>query len=434
MAPAPASEVTGGDIGGDFGQVRNLAAVGNAEELGQPKVVEVFYGTNRGQAFIRAGLPSLTVGLLGTVAGALLTLSFCVLAFWRYGHRGLAAISFVAIGAVAGLGYQTAKQVQLADQTQQIAYGGQYQARVELGKCQVSIPPNHQIGMLESPNLFKLEIQQDPEKHLMLTKVEPLDRDVFYSSLHSTLDDKGKNILVFIHGYNVSFEDAARRTAQMAEDLKFPGAPVFYSWPSQANWYHYSTDRTNIEQSVPQIRQFLLDLAERSGADTINLIAHSMGNVGLTEALQTMESTSSRPLFHQLVLAAPDIDADVFKQQIAPSIVSKAAHVTLYTSQTDLALIASRYFNHGARVGDSASGVPLFPGIDTIDATAVDSSLLGHTYYGSNVSVLMDLGFLLRNQPISSRNYLRKIVNSPQPYWAFDNTRVSQSPGASSNR
>lgn len=288
--------------------------------------------------------------------------------------------------------------------------------------------------MLESPNLFKLELKQEIDKHIVLTKVQNLPEKEFYQGLQTTLGSQGKNILVFIHGYNVSFDDAARRTAQMAADLKFPGAPVFYSWPSQANWYGYATDKENIELSVTQIKGFLLDLAAKSGADTINLVAHSMGNVGLTAALKEMETSSPKPIFNQVVLAAPDIDAEVFKNRIAPYIVTKAQHFTLYTSQSDLALLASRYFNNGPRVGDSANGVLLYPGIDSIDATAVDSSLLGHSYYGSNVTVLTDLGRVLDNQPVASRQYLQAIADATQPYWAFDPLRISQSTTTDVNR
>jgi esterase/lipase superfamily enzyme len=175
----------------------------------------------------------------------------------------------------------------------------------------------------------------------------------------------------------------------------------------------------------------LLDLVERSGAETINLVAHSMGNVGLTEALKEIQAMDEKPLFNQVVLAAPDIDANIFKSRIAPHIVGKAKNLTLYTSQSDLALIASRFFNHGQRIGDSGPEALNFPGIDTIDATAVDSSLLGHTYYGDNVSVLTDLGQLLRNQPITNRHYLKQVNHGMTFYWAFDPLRISKTFDAS---
>ena len=79
-------------------------------------------------------------------------------------------------------------------------------------------------------------------------------------------------------------------------------------------------------------------------------------------------------------------------------------------------------------MGDSGPEVLIVDGIDTIDATAVDSSLLGHTYYGSNVTVLDDLGQLLQNQPIESRHYLKSIVHGSRPYWAFEPMQISRVP------
>ncbi|MBU6174713.1 MAG: alpha/beta hydrolase, partial [Planctomycetes bacterium] len=297
-------------------------------------------------------------------------------------------------------------------------YGSEYSDEVKFGVCQVTIPRLHTPGELESPSLLlRFEVKHDPEKHIVLAKTQPLPATDFYDQLQKEMGRSGKNLLVFIHGYNVSFEDAARRTAQMAVDLKFPGAPVFYSWPSYSNWYRYPDDAENIQASVGQIRTFLEELANKAGADSINLVAHSMGNVGLTQALADLQT--SKPLFNQVVLAAPDIDAKVFREQIAPRITTKARRVTLYTSQTDLALLASRYFNSGDRIGDSSRGIVTIPGIDTIDATSVDSSLLGHSYYGSNVNVLDDIANLLRDLPVGERQYLELQAESKPPYWSF---------------
>ena len=392
----------------------------------EDRKVSVFYGTNR--APILPQVPRVHVSIVHVVLAmmAIVAMVGCFFLFPRHSNFRYAIASLVGMGAVSTV----ALQVMLLTDGQMasgemLRYGGQYSDRVEYGVCEVSIPPGHQAGELEAPQLFTLDVTQDIEKHVVLTSVGRLPADAFHAAMQTEMDRYGKNIFVFIHGYNVSFEDAARRTGQMAYDLKFPGAPVFYSWPSQANWYSYVTDKENIDLSTDQIRTFLLDIATRTNADTINLIAHSMGNVGLTAALSEIEQ-GSKPHFNQVVLAAPDIDASVFKKDIASKIVTKARHTTLYTSKTDLALLASRYFHQGNRVGDSGPDVLVIDGIDTIDATAVDSSLLGHSYYGSNVTVLDDLGQLLQNRPVESRHYLRTIATPTRPYWAFEPLRISR--------
>ena len=395
---------------------------------GDDRKVAVFYGTNRSPIQPR-GLTTPVVASHVVLAGLSLVMMIgCFFLFPRHSNYRYAIASLVGMGAVSTLALQMMLLTNWPGASRELlGYGGEYSDQIQYGVCEVSIPEGHQPGELEAPQMFKMEVTQDPEKHIVLTNVERLQMDAFHAAMKTELDRKGNNIFVFIHGYNVSFEDAARRTGQMAYDLKFPGAPVFYSWPSQANWYSYVTDKVNIDLSTSQIRSFLLDLAAKSKADTINLIAHSMGNVGLTAALSEMEQ-SSKPHFNQVVLAAPDIDANVFKEEIALKIVTKAHHTTLYTSRTDLALIASRYFNQRNRAGDSGPEVLIIDGIDTIDATAVDSSLLGHTYYGSNVTVLDDLGQLLQNQPIESRHYLKSIVHGSRPYWEFEPVQISRVP------
>lgn len=408
--------------------------IADASLRDKPEVVQVFYGTNRGRAVSGNDKQEVAVAVLATTGGGMLAMLFCLVGFIRSGHRFYAVLALLAMGLAAPFGYQAALRYSGDALRPSIEYDGSYREQIEMGICEVSIPPGHKVGELESPQMLTLQFKQELDKHVVLTQVTPLTKDYFFENLKSTMANKGKNILVFIHGYNVSFEDAARRTAQMSFDLKFAGAPVFYSWPSQANWYGYPTDRENIELSVGQIKEFLVDLAQKSGADTINLVAHSMGNVGLTEALKEIELKSPEPMFNQVVLAAPDIDADIFKERLAPALAGKARHMTLYTSQTDLALIASRYFNHGQRVGDSTDGVPLFDGIETIDATSIDSSLIGHSYYGSNVTVLTDLGNVLLNRPASTRDYLQTILSTPQPHWTFDTDRLSKTTGGATTR
>ena len=129
-----------------------------------------------------------------------------------------------------------------------------------------------------------------------------------------------KSAFVFVHGYNVTFEDAARRTAQMAYDLGFDGAPVFYSWPSQGETADYMVDEQNSDWTEKHLEAFLKEFVEHSKAENIYLVAHSMGNRSLTRAFMTLVQADPhlRDRVKELISTAPDIDADVFKQEIAP--------------------------------------------------------------------------------------------------------------------
>ncbi len=404
----------------------DLAASGTADPT--IKEVEVFYGTNRQRDLGAGSMREIVLAILVTTIGSVVTLMILALASFYRGGKLSGLFALLGMLVFGSIGVITAKNLTNHPVQSMVAYNHRVSDRIEYGKCKVTLPPIHQPGMVEAPVLLKGQLIADPNKHVMLASVSEMSRDQFLEDLKNTQAKKGKNLMVFIHGYNVSFEDAAKRTAQMAYDVDFPGAPIFYSWPSQADWYGYESDRKRIERSVSQIRIFLEDLAAKSGATSINIVAHSMGNVGLTAALKEITAPTKGPIFNQIVLAAPDVDAEVFKRDIAPFIVSKAKRTTIYTSKTDLALIASRYFNNGVRLGDSAADIVSYPGIDTIDATAVDSSLLGHSYYGSNITVLTDVGHLLRGEPLAQRVYLRPIRDGQTSYWTFDPVMLSNSP------
>jgi esterase/lipase superfamily enzyme len=376
--------------------------------------VDVFYGTNRQVNRLSMFGSRLRWGAFGVALGCTM---FCIVGFAKKRAIAYAVVALVGLLGLTAMARDSLDMAFWFPHRTKI-YSGEYSDEIKLGVCQVTIPKNHVPGELESPSfLMRMEVKWDPEKHIVLTNTQPLEREEFYSQLHSCMDRSGKNLLVFVHGYNVSFEDAARRTAQMAADLQFPGAPVFFSWPSHNDWYRYPDDAENIQASVKQIRSFLEQIARESKAESINLVAHSMGSVGLTQALAGL--SSREPLFNQVVLAAPDIDATVFREEIAPRITKTAKRVTLYTSQTDLALLASRYFNAGDRVGDSSRGVLSIPGIEVIDATEIDSSLLGHSYYGGNIQVLDDIANLFRNKPLTDRKYLEYHADAMPPHWSF---------------
>src|SRR6185436_720510 len=176
-------------------------------------------------------------------------------------------------------------------------------------------------------------------------------------SLSARLDkSEARAAMLFVHGYNVSFEDAIFRTAQLAVDLKFPGAAMAFSWPSYADPVKYTFDEQNAEVSIPALREVLEDLAARSGAKRVHIIAHSMGNRVLAGALRSMDSTvqaRNKAVFRELVLAAPDIDSRVFQSQVLPHIVRNVQHCTLYASSRDRALRMSRAFHNYQRLGET---------------------------------------------------------------------------------
>ena len=120
-------------------------------------------------------------------------------------------------------------------------------------------------------------------------------------------------MFIFVHGYNVSFAEAARRTAQIAYDLDWQGTAVLYSWPSATDTNSYDSDRENAVAAAQDLAAFIETVAVYSGAAQVHVIAHSMGNEPLLAALALNAASTSAtgvPLLDQVVLAAPDVAAD----------------------------------------------------------------------------------------------------------------------------
>ena len=306
-----------------------------------------------------------------------------------------------------------------------VAYGPERSDDIELGICDVSIPKDHRTGQLESPSFWKLEFRYDPSRHVVLQRVKPLTADEFHRRLRGDVDSSARHqVLVFVHGFNVTFEDAARRTAQMAYDLEFDGPAVLYSWPSRGklSLAGYRHDSANAAFTVAHLRQFLQSIGERSGATAIHLIAHSMGNQALTNALKEISLAPPVPAvpFSEVILTAPDIDAGVFRQ-MADQFRKVAQRVTLYASANDRALhFSKKYQGNFVRVGDCSAELFVFPGIDSIDVSAVDSNLVGHFYYGDNKSVLSDVFYLLKKgTPAEERFGLVEQMRGGQRCWVF---------------
>ena len=288
------------------------------------------------------------------------------------------------------------------------------------GSALVSIPRDHKMGELETPTWWSFSFLPNSGDYVTLTRVGYEDHDSFFSDVHSAVaSSASKSAFVFIHGYNVSFEDAARRTAQMAYDLGFDGAPILYSWPSQGDPQEYPADEDSVQWTVEHLKPFLEDVAQKTGAQRIQLIAHSMGNRALANALDRLAAAHSPIKFREVVLAAPDIDADIFRQ-LATAICSQSNRVTLYASSADLALVASQRFHKYSRAGESGKNLVVLRGVDTIDATKVDTGLLGHSYYADNRSILADLFNLIRyDLPPPQRFGLQEQTWNQLFYWSF---------------
>jgi len=290
--------------------------------------------------------------------------------------------------------------------------------RLELGHFEVSIPRDHRLASVERPS-WKTLWRENPALHFVIRSRNLDTYDGFYGRISGEVSaSRKREILVFIHGFNVEFDEAIYRTAQLTYDLGFDGPPILYSWPSNGRVVSYLPDTASNQATIPHLQWFLEDVVRLSGATTVHVIAHSMGNQALTHALSRMADGGKRlPGFSRVILTAPDIDADVFRG-IADAVKRSAAQVTLYASSADRALIASKAAYAFRRAGD-ASPLTIIPGIDTVDASVLATDFLGHSYYGDSSSVIADIRCLLGGTTPERRYGLSRLTDGPRVFWRF---------------
>jgi esterase/lipase superfamily enzyme len=278
---------------------------------------------------------------------------------------------------------------------------------VHHGLCQVFIPESHKIGSTGSPWWKRLLNMTDDR--LKLLTINELKEDIYWSRIATRLastDARERHALIFVHGYNVSFQEAALRAAQIGFDLSIKGAMAFFSWPSQGSLGRYAVDTAAIEASEEAIADFMAEFAEKSGATAVHIIAHSMGNRGVLRAVNRIAAEAERRsgrLFEQIILAAADVDADTFRM-LSKAYAQVANRTTLYVSTRDRAIEASQWLYDFARAG-LMPPILVVPGIDTINVTNADLTMLGHGYVANARHVLMDMHALIEHGAPPNRRF-----------------------------
>ncbi|MGB5717501.1 MAG: alpha/beta fold hydrolase [Gammaproteobacteria bacterium] len=292
------------------------------------------------------------------------------------------------------------------------------------GISRISIPPDHVMGEHEEPSLLKFEWSHEEDKHINVRDVLKLNRGEFTARLGRAVEASPDNkLMVFVHGYNEEFPDTSRMVAQFADDLKFSGPVILFSWPSQGSLTGYTVDETNTEWAQLHFVEEMSALLEQVPVHSIYLVGHSMGNRIIGNAMITLSSErleSDLVLFREIIMIAPDIDADVFRMDMAPRLTRTGVNVTLYASSKDRALMASKAFHGYPRAGDSGENLVVVEGMETIDASDVSGGLLGHSYFAEDRRIMEDIyGLLQTGQRADDRFGLEAVDTGQGRYWTF---------------
>jgi esterase/lipase superfamily enzyme len=296
-------------------------------------------------------------------------------------------------------------------------YSGERNSELAFGAVRVRVPEGHQIGKLELPSgiislIFKDDNDPDPTKYFTIRSIVKTDEARWIQSLSST---KTKRALIFVHGFNTRFRAAVFRTAQIVWDLQFKGTAVLFSWPSRGEIADYFYDEKSALGSRDAFLR-VVDNLRKAGFNRIDVIAHSMGNLVAVDALSISAVSRSPAAIAQLIMAAPDVDKDMFIQAI-PKVAKVAKGLTLYASANDKALLLSkRVAGNIPRAGDvPRSGPIVMRSLSTIDVSVIGGELFGlnHSTFATTRNILNDLKILLENGTPAPR--LAEIRGFPEP-------------------
>ncbi|MBM5782776.1 MAG: alpha/beta hydrolase [Pelagibacterales bacterium] len=283
---------------------------------------------------------------------------------------------------------------------------------LKYGSCKVNVPKNHTIGEI---NLAK-DSRQSSNEYFKILESKSFKED----ELIKNIKESKRTALVFVHGFNVKYQEALLRAAQIAYDLKYQGPIILFTWPAGASegFFEesminktYENNLANARGSVSLFENFL-ELFRKNNLQ-INLAVHSMGHQVVLPALKK-QGDYDKTLINELILNAPDFDTKEFSK-LVKNIKKITNRITLYCSHADKAIIASKNFNNGERLGACVS----IDNIDSINVGLIDDSTLGlgHGYYSSR-AVLNDVFQVLIGIEAEKRLFIRKSeVNSSEKYF-----------------
>jgi esterase/lipase superfamily enzyme len=274
----------------------------------------------------------------------------------------------------------------------------------------ISVPRNHVAGELEQPSSGV----PVPRDHFTVTQARRLELPVIKAEVTAAIARRApadRDVLVFVHGYNTTFADAALRFSQIVHDSGFKGVPVLFTWPSRGELLAYPYDRESALFSRDFLEASLRAISRDLGAARVDVLAHSMGTLLTLETLRQAKIRGDGNFngkLRDVMLASPDVDLDVFRTQIR----TIDRPMTVFVSKDDKALDFSRRFagdkrRLGALSSDDTEALADLKSkkIEIIDLSDVSTSdSLNHGKFASSPKVVAMIGKRLQSDGTRTGN------------------------------
>lgn len=166
----------------------------------------------------------------------------------------------------------------------------------------------------------------------------------------------GRRVLLFVHGYNTSFAEAAATLACMHHHQGRRGAAVLFSWPAGTEVLRYLHEQDLARVSSNALARLISQLSGPGKVERIDVVVNSTGGSMLMRALHQLEDTVGRQgmaafKLHNVVLAAPDVDLASFVTRDLDLLAASTHHTVVYSNREDRALGMSGWWSGGLRLG-----------------------------------------------------------------------------------
>jgi esterase/lipase superfamily enzyme len=310
-------------------------------------------------------------------------------------------------------------------------------------KLEIAITTTNEMARFEQtpPSLVITDAQLASGKPPEVSQVQIDAEKKFLDDLSARLAlTPHKEVFIFVHGFNNTFEDAVLTTAELWHFLGREGVPFCYTWPAGEGLlkaYEYTIDST--EFTVYHFKQTLRLIASHPEVKKINILAHSRGTAVATDTVREMyleakchgEDAVRAMKFGTAVLAAADIDLDVAIQRDAAERVGRAVEFTaIYFSDHDKALSLSSWLFGGVmRLGDikfemfdkeEIAVLRKSQRVQMMDAKVKDLGDFNHAYFHTSPAVSSDIVLLLRYGLLPGAEHGRPLVVSDDGYWIIE--------------
>lgn len=279
-------------------------------------------------------------------------------------------------------------------------FSGERALAPSFAEITVSIPPAaaRKVGEVAWPR----KLPPNPATDFAALKAEEIDQKAAEKWLNSSVrKSPDRSVLVFIHGFNNIFGDAVFRFAQIVHDSGASSVPVLVTWPSRGSLLAYGYDRESTNYTRNAVEKLFQYLARDPEIKEVSILAHSMGNWLALESLRQMAIRNGGlpAKFKNVMLAAPDVDVDVFRSQIA-DMGKQQPRFTLFVSRDDRALAVSRrVWGNVSRLGAIDPEQPPYKeelaasDITVIDLTKVKAGDdLHHTKFAESPQIVQLIG------------------------------------------